>query len=182
MTNLTPELNLVTAEDDDDIADYNVISLVDSLTIIDGMFNVSTGHAHNGAHQGALLGPNAFADNTLPGAKLVDGSVAAAKLTPGALTPDGVYANTRQTTGTSYTVAANIMFVFCTAAVTVTLPAAASTFRPITVWALGGQVSMAGGTFVGGSIDLVTGAVLTGKINTSDAITWVSDGTSWRAG
>jgi hypothetical protein len=55
VSELTPELNLVTAEDDDDIADYNVINLKDSLLILDGLFNAATGHAHNGAHQGGQL-------------------------------------------------------------------------------------------------------------------------------
>lgn len=55
MSNLTPELNLSTAVDDDDTADYLTIALADSLTVLDGMFNSVTGHAHNGSHQGGAL-------------------------------------------------------------------------------------------------------------------------------
>ena len=179
MTNLTPELNLVTAEDDDDIADYNVLSLADSLTIVDGLFNQATGHSHNGAHQGATLGPNAFADNTIPGAKLVDGSVTAIKLAPGIIGVENLFAGTRVTTGTNYTVVEPVMFVFCTAAVTVTLPAAASTNRPITVAAVTGQSSVPG--VIGGSADPTTGAVQNGVVAVGEAFTYKSDGSTWRA-
>ena len=55
MSNLTPELNLALAVDDDDTADYLTIALGDSLTTLDGMFNASTGHNHNGSHQGGAL-------------------------------------------------------------------------------------------------------------------------------
>jgi hypothetical protein len=55
MPDLTPELNLNLALDDDDTADYLTVNLSDSLTVLDGMFNASTGHAHNGSHQGGAL-------------------------------------------------------------------------------------------------------------------------------
>ena len=55
MTNLTPELNLVQGELDDDTADYLTVGLASSLNILDGMFNATTGHSHNGAHQGGAL-------------------------------------------------------------------------------------------------------------------------------
>jgi hypothetical protein len=55
MPDLTPELNLNLALDDDDTADYLTINLSDSLTVLDGLFNSSTGHAHNGSHQGGAL-------------------------------------------------------------------------------------------------------------------------------
>jgi len=55
MSNLTSELNLWQAVDDDDTADYLTVSLSDSLNILDGLFNASTGHAHNGSHQGGAL-------------------------------------------------------------------------------------------------------------------------------
>jgi hypothetical protein len=182
MTNLTPELNLVTAEDDDDIADYNVLSLADSLIIVDGLFSATSGHSHNGAHQGGTLGPNAFADNTIPGAKLVDGSVTAAKLTPGALTPEALFANTSVNTGTNYAVASWVMFVFCTAAITITLPAAASTNRPITVTAVTGNstVTAAGGSVIGGSTNTTTGAITNGSCVQGDSFTYKADGTNWR--
>ena len=55
MSELTPELNLITAVDDDDTADYLTLDLKSSLGILDGLFNATTGHAHNGAHQGGAL-------------------------------------------------------------------------------------------------------------------------------
>lgn len=57
MSNLTPELALVTADDNDDTADYLVqtAGLQGSLNIVDGLFNATTGHNHNGAHQGGQL-------------------------------------------------------------------------------------------------------------------------------
>lgn len=182
MTNLTPELNLVQGEDEDDTADYLTIDLANSLNIIDGLFNSATGHAHNGSHQGALLGPNAFADNTLPGSKLVDGTVTAAKLSPGALLPEALFAGTMVNQGSNYSVAATVMYVFCTAAITVTLPAAASTNRPITVTAVTGQSTIAAvsGGVVGGSINTSTGAVMNGTCSAGDSLTYKSDGTNWR--
>ena len=195
MTLLTPELNLVKGQDPDDTADYltQTNGLAGSLDIIDGLFNASTGHAHNGAHQGATLGPNAFADNTLPGAKLVDGSVTTAKLADANVTYaklaanmlESLYTGSRVSQGTNYTVAAagNIMWVFCTAAITVTLPAAASTNRPITVAAVTGQstVTAASGSVIGGSANTTTGAVQNGVVAAGEAFTYKSDGTNWRA-
>jgi hypothetical protein len=57
MSDLTPELNLALAVDDDDTADYLTTSqgLRGSLLTLDGLFSSSTGHAHNGAHQGGNL-------------------------------------------------------------------------------------------------------------------------------
>jgi hypothetical protein len=57
MSDLSPELNLALAVDDDDTADYLVTTpgLRGSLVILDGMFNSVTGHAHNGSHQGGNL-------------------------------------------------------------------------------------------------------------------------------
>jgi hypothetical protein len=182
MSTLTPELNLVQVQDDDDTADYLVQTngLAGSLAIIDGLFNASTGHVHGGAHQGGTLTANSYADNTLPGAKLVDGSVTAAKLAANIL--ESLFAGTWVTQGTNYSVTGAVMFVFCTAAITVTLPAAASTSRPITVVAITGQstIAAAGGSVIGGSIDVNTGAVLTGKCSQGDSLTFKSDSTNWR--
>lgn len=57
MSELTPELALITAEDEDDTADYltQTAGLRGSLNILDGLFNATTGHNHNGAHQGGTL-------------------------------------------------------------------------------------------------------------------------------
>jgi hypothetical protein len=188
MSTLTPELNLAQGVDGDDTADYLTIGLAQSLAIVDGMFHATTGHAHNGAHQGGTLGPNAFADNTLPGAKLVDGSVTAAKLTPGALTPEAFFTGATVSTAVHYTVVSPVMFVFCSVSVTVTLPAAASTNRPITIqpgFGITVTVISTGGTVYGGSFNLTTGAVMNGTIvssaTTMEAVTYKSNGTNWHA-
>lgn len=49
---ITPELNLVTADDTTDVEVYGVTSLADALMIIDALFNAITGHAHDGLHKG----------------------------------------------------------------------------------------------------------------------------------
>jgi len=72
MTELTPELNLVKGEDTDDTADYLTIGLADSLSIIDGLFNATTGHAHNGSHQGGVL---QFQDLTVGEDLVVNGTL-----------------------------------------------------------------------------------------------------------
>jgi hypothetical protein len=192
MSDLTSELNLALAVDDDDQADYLVTTagLRGSLVTIDGLFSSSTGHTHGGAHQGGSINPSQFPDGSINGSKLIDLSVLGAKLAAATITPDklaagmleSLFAGTSATVpGATYTVAAGIMYVFCQAVCTVTFPAI-TTNRPIEVWALNGQVTLAGGTFVGGSINLATGAVQNGVIVTGDAITYKSDGTSWRAG
>jgi len=54
MSDLTAELNLALCIDDDDTADYltQTAGLRGSLNTIDGLFNQTTGHNHQGAHQG----------------------------------------------------------------------------------------------------------------------------------
>lgn len=183
MSELTAELNLVKGEDEDDTADYLTLGLASSLDILDGLFNSTTGHGHNGAHQGGRITPDAFPDGSFPGAKLVDGSVTAPKLAPNLL--ESLYAGSHTSTATNYVVSAttNVMWVFCTAAVTVTLPAAASTNRPITVAAVNGQsgVNAAAGSVIGGSANLTTGAIQNGVVAAGEAFTYKSDGTNWRA-
>lgn len=181
MSTLTPELNLVQAQDADDTADYLTLTngLAGTLAIIDGLFNASTGHVHGGAHQGGTLTANSYADNTLPGAKLVDGSVTYAKLAAGML--ESLFAGTSTAPSTNYVVAAPVMFVFAQAAITVTLPAI-TTNRPITVAALSGQVTInaASGGVIGGSINTSTGAVMNGICSTGDSLTFKSEGANWR--
>lgn len=199
MTNLTPELNLIQGEDDDDTADYLTIDLANTLSIVDGLFNNTTGHTHSGAHQGGILGANSFADNTIPGAKLVDNSVnniklldltvTGAKIADGTITGsklaanmlESLYAGTTVVVATNYVVAAGIMFVFCNAAITVTLPVIA-TNRPITVIALNGQVTItaASGGVIGGSINTSSGAIMNGICSQGDSLTYKSDTANWR--
>jgi len=179
MTTLTPELNLIRGETSDDTSDYLTISLANSLAILDGLFNNSTGHTHGGSHQGGVLGPNSLVDNTVPGAKLVDGSVTLAKLAANML--ESLYASSLTIQGANYTVpqASPVLFVWCTAAVTVTLTS--GTNRPITVRANSGNVTVAAtsGSVVGGSVDTTTGAVINGRVNQGDAMTYKWDGTNW---
>lgn len=193
MSTLTPELNLVQAVENDDTADYLTLpsGLAGSLAIIDGLFNVTSGHAHNGSHQGALLGPNSFADNTLPGAKLVDGSVTTAKIADANVTAAKLAANmleslyagclVRQNADYSVVKASNVLYVWCDAAITVTLTAGID--RPITVRANTGNstVTSTSGSVLGGSIDTVSGTVQDGKVNAGDALTYKWDGGNWRA-
>jgi len=193
MSNYTPELNLVVAEDDDDTADYLTLTdgLAGSLNILDGLFNQATGHSHGGAHQGGVLGPNAFLDNTIPGAKLVDHSVYPVKIAINTLSIDQlvtdilekIFTGSVYVASTHYTVPLNspIMWVWCPSPIQVTLPTGAN--RPITVRAYGGDcnVNATSGVVVGGSPDLVTGTVTNGHITNGDAITFKCDGTNWAA-
>jgi hypothetical protein len=75
VSDLTTELNLTLAVDGDDLADYLDAdpgsSLRTSLKTIDGLFNSTTGHTHNGAHQG---GPLSFTNLTVGGNLTVNGS------------------------------------------------------------------------------------------------------------
>lgn len=74
MSGSTTELNLSTAVDSDDNADYLTIALANSLRTLDGLFNNSTGHTHNGAHQGGPIG-------LIPVDAIPDGSITSAKIT-----------------------------------------------------------------------------------------------------
>lgn len=55
MSDTTAELALKLAIDIDDTADYLTVALRQSLNTLDGVFSSSTGHNHNGAHQGGNL-------------------------------------------------------------------------------------------------------------------------------
>jgi hypothetical protein len=95
----------------------------------------------------------------------------------------GSWVNAATAYGAGGTFGANILFVFCTAGITVTLPAAAATNRPIWVVAISGSTTVvaAGGSVIGGSVNTSTGAVMNGVISQGDAVTYKSDGTNWRA-
>ena len=92
----TTELNLKTAVDADDNADYLTISLADSLRAVDALFNNISGHTHGGAHQGGPI--------TVSGAQIADGSITGAKIADGSLTgadiADGSIAGGKITDGT----------------------------------------------------------------------------------
>lgn len=102
MPGTTTELNLSTAVDSDDNADYLTINLANSLRTLDGLFNNVTGHSHAAAHQGGPIGnipasaiPNGLitsamiADGTITAADIANGTVTAAQLAAGAATAAG---------------------------------------------------------------------------------------------
>lgn len=100
----------------------------------------------------------------------------------GVVSPEAIFANSWVNTAVNYAVATAISWVFCTLGVTVTLPNAATTSRPITVVAVAGTttVASAGGSVIGGSTNTTTGAVMNGIVSAPDAMTYKSDGTNWR--
>jgi len=105
-------------------------------------------------------------------------------LTPGApATLEGVYATSWIATASNYSVSGNVAYVFCTATLTVTLPSATTTNRPITVAAVTGTASVTAvaGTVIGGSVNTSTGAVMNGTVSQGDSVTYKSDSTNWRA-
>lgn len=101
----------------------------------------------------------------------------------GVVSFEALYASSWIVTSTNYSVATAVLFVFCTLGITVTLPNATSTNRPITVAAVSGTSTVAslGGSVIGGSINTTTGAVMNGVVNPGDALTYKSDSTNWRA-
>ena len=96
---------------------------------------------------------------------------------------EALFGGSWQVTAVNYTVTVDKLYVFCTAGVTVTLPAAATTARPITVIGVTGNstVVSAGGTVIGGSVNVSTGVVTNGAVSAGESLTYKSDGTTWRA-
>jgi hypothetical protein len=82
MSGSTTELNLRTAVDSDDNADYLTLDLANSLRTVDALFNNVTGHNHSSAHQGGplLIGANQIADGSITSAKIADGAIQTADL------------------------------------------------------------------------------------------------------
>ena len=191
MSDTTAELALSLAVDDDDTADYLTIALRQSLNALDGTYNQATGHNHSGSHQGGIIGPNALADNTIPATKLVDGSITTAKIGDAQVTLaklaanmlESLYASSLTIQSANYTVvaASTVLYVWCSAAITVTLTAGIN--RPITVRANSGNstVTSTAGSVIGGSVDLVSGTVINGRVNAGDALTYKWDGSNWAA-
>lgn len=99
------------------------------------------------------------------------------------VTLEGLYAGSFVNVSTAYTVPISVMFVFCAGTFTVTLPAAATTNRPITVRCNSGTITViaASGTVIGGSINGTTGAIMNGTIIAGDSITFKSDTVNWPA-
>ena len=100
---------------------------------------------------------------------------------------EALYTGSWVVTGTNYPgvggFGANIMYIFAGGGITVTLPDAATTNRPITVYTLSGTTTVhaTGGRVIGGSVNTSTGAVMDGVVNTGDSITYKSDATDWIA-
>lgn len=183
MSDTSAELSLSLAVDNDDTADYLTIALRNSLNALDGSYNQSTGHNHAGAHQGGIIGPNALANNSIPGTKIQDGTITAAKMASGILGAEAFYTSSLVVQSTNYTVvvASNVMYVWCQAAITITLTAGIQ--RPITVRANAGNstVVSTSGSVIGGSVNTGTGAVVNGAVYAGDALTYKWDGTNWGA-
>jgi hypothetical protein len=115
MPGATTELNLATAVDSDDNADYLTLSLANSLRTVDALFNNLTGHNHGGAHQGAAVAPAAIPGGSITNAQLGPDVARANLLTNGGFeiwqrgngpfTNDGGYSADRwYLSGTSMTV------------------------------------------------------------------------------
>ena len=88
MSGSTTELNLRTAVDSDDNADYLTLDLANSLRTLDALFNNVTGHNHQSAHQGGplLLGANNIADGSITSPKIADGTIVTADLADASVT------------------------------------------------------------------------------------------------
>jgi hypothetical protein len=78
-------LNLATAVDADDLADYLTIAEANNLRVLDGLFNNVTGHNHGGAHQGGALAASAIPDGSITSAKIQDGTITMADLAANAI-------------------------------------------------------------------------------------------------
>lgn len=87
MSGATTELNLATAVDADDNADYLTIALANSLRTVDALFNNITGHTHSGAHQGGPIG-------TIPASAIPAGSITSAMIVDGTITGTDIAAKT----------------------------------------------------------------------------------------
>jgi hypothetical protein len=101
----------------------------------------------------------------------------------GATTLEALYAGATISVSTNHTVGANEQYIVCTAGVTVTLPDATVTNRPITIDAITGTTTVvaAAGSVIGGSTNTTTGAVMDGVVSPGDAIVYKSDGAAWRS-
>lgn len=88
MSGSTTELNLRTAVDSDDNADYLTLDLANSLRTLDALFNNVTGHNHSSAHQGGplVIGAAQIADGSINSAKIADGSIQTVDLADGSVT------------------------------------------------------------------------------------------------
>ena len=105
MSDLSTELNLALAVDNDDQADYLVTTggLRGSLITLDGLFSSSTGHTHGGAHQGGTISSipaSAIPTGSITSAKIADGAIATIDLADGAITTPKIATGVTLTTPT----------------------------------------------------------------------------------
>jgi len=149
MSDLTAELNLALAVDNDDTADYLVTTggLRGSLTTIDGLFNATTGHNHNGAHQGG-----AITTLTLSGGLTVNGpttlnslDVTTTSHLRGAVTADATLAVAGTTTLTGTVNPSSTLVVGQSLQVNLDLNVARNA-------SIGGALGITGGLTVGGNL------------------------------
>src|SRR5215471_5228060 len=85
MSGATTELNLATAVDGDDNADYLTLNLANSLRTLDALFNNVSGHNHGAAHNGGQIAAGAIANGTITSAMLADGTIVTADIAPNAV-------------------------------------------------------------------------------------------------
>jgi hypothetical protein len=174
MSGSTPEINLRTAVDSDDNADYLTLDLANSLRTVDALFNNVTGHNHGGAHQGGplMIGANQIADGSITSPKIADGaigtvdladaSVTSAKLAP----PIDIAGYFRTTNVTSYPtsgVGLEMYYSPGTGGILQTFDRTGTVYGPTLV--IGSTVSL----HVGGTAGLTVNA--DGSVTTAGAIT-----------
>lgn len=102
----------------------------------------------------------------------------------GDVPPEDLYSGALTVQSANYTVplASNVMFVWCQAAITVTLTSGAN--RPITVRmnvAGNATVVATAGSVIGGSAHPTTGAIQNGIVSAGEAFTYKWDGNNWGA-
>lgn len=192
MSGSTTELNLRTAVDSDDNADYLTLDLANSLRTVDALFNNVTGHNHASAHQGGplVIGAAQIADGSVSSAKIADGSIQTVDLADGSVTsaklvpPIDIAGYFRSTNVPSYPtsgVGLEMYFSPGTGSILQSFDRGATTYDPILV--IGSTVSL----HVGGTPALTANAdasvtvagvinINGGGINLHAGITIVDDG------
>lgn len=100
----------------------------------------------------------------------------------GILSLEALYATSWVTTSVNYAVTTAVLYVFCTLGITVTLPSAGSTNRPITVVAVAGTTTVVStaGSVIGGSVNTSSGAIMNGIVSQGDSMTYKADSANWR--
>jgi len=192
MSGSTSELNLKTAVDADDTADYLTLSLADSLRTVDALFNNTSGHNHGGAHQGGPLSVSTgqiadgsittakILDGTIQGGDIADGAITSAKIADGTITTADIALNSVQYRLGQY--GANTTFSTTGVAGWIPTPISVTftcTGRPLRVEGMTSLVnSTAGGSAsvglaLDGSVQLIVCRVAAGVAGAISPVTWV---------